>query len=247
MFAPQSRRGGIIGVMDKREVVCRIVRAFENPGYLEIGVLKGGTFLRVRARRKVAVDPAFRISALRKAKWHIRNPSNLRARYFEMSSDDFFARNDESFDVIFVDGLHTYAQSLTDVENALRALNPGGVVLVDDCIPHNRASAQVADSPEQARAILKSEGYTGELIGWCGDVYKTICHLRSQRDDLTVFTLKCSHDGIGVVARQPPRSRLHLSPDEIARMTYDDLMGDVDNLLNIKPVSYVDEFLKAKR
>jgi SAM-dependent methyltransferase len=48
------------------------------------------------------------------------------------TSDDFFAANIEQFDIIFVDGDHSYSQTLKDLNNALGCLNPGGVLIVDD-------------------------------------------------------------------------------------------------------------------
>lgn len=48
------------------------------------------------------------------------------------TSERFFALNREQFDVIFVDGDHRMNEALRDMENALRCLNPGGLLIIDD-------------------------------------------------------------------------------------------------------------------
>jgi hypothetical protein len=49
-----------------------------------------------------------------------------------------------------------------------------------DCSLPSTASARPAGSPGEARR-LAGEDWGGV---WCGDVYKTVLHLRSQRPDL---------------------------------------------------------------
>ena len=38
-----------------------------------------------------------------------------------MTSDTFFKNNKDKFDVIFLDGLHTYEQTIKDINNAIKA------------------------------------------------------------------------------------------------------------------------------
>ena len=52
-----------------------------------------------------------------------------------MTSDEFFKKNRQNFDIIFLDGLHTYEQTIKDIDNGLRFLNTSGVILVHDCLP----------------------------------------------------------------------------------------------------------------
>ena len=84
--------------------------------YLEIGVQSGFTFFSVDLPLKVAVDPYFKFNPLDRKKDG--------EYFFQMSSDDFFgglagnspvvqelyAKNKLAFDIIFIDGLHTYKQ-----------------------------------------------------------------------------------------------------------------------------------------
>jgi hypothetical protein len=125
--------------MTRVEVIQRILDGTRARRYLEIGVQRGDTFLPLRVKHKTAVDPVFSISRRKKLDWIRWNFSNVRNRYYETSSDEFFTRKASwlarhRVDVAFVDGLHTYEQSLRDVYGALRYVKEDGVV-VDDCNP----------------------------------------------------------------------------------------------------------------
>ena len=55
-----------------------------------------------------------------------------------LTSDKFFDEfNKNKFDIIFLDGLHTYKQTKKDLINALKVLNKNGVIVLDDFIPRN--------------------------------------------------------------------------------------------------------------
>ena len=77
--------------------------------YMEIGICDQGILNSILAACKVVVDP--------------------------LTSDDFFASNEKTFDLIFIDGVHGYEQVLRDVENSLRCLNPNGVIVMRHCLP----------------------------------------------------------------------------------------------------------------
>ncbi len=111
--------------------------------YLEIGVSHGGAFRRISADEKIAVDPAFKLSA------RSRRLADAKARathYFETTGDTFFA-NETAFlaqhgiDVALIDGLHSYRQVVRDVENTLRYLRDDGVIVLHDCNPANASIA----------------------------------------------------------------------------------------------------------
>ena len=48
------------------------------------------------------------------------------------TSDNFFLTNKLLFDLIYIDGLHTYDQVKSDLENAYKFLRPKGYLLIDD-------------------------------------------------------------------------------------------------------------------
>ena len=87
--------------------IAFIVRALNKfktiPMYLEIGCDQNDVFnsIPVIHSNKIGVDP------------------NSGGSH-KMTSDDFFKQNDKSFDVIFIDGLHTYEQTQKDIINSLK-------------------------------------------------------------------------------------------------------------------------------
>ena len=229
--------------MNRVQVIENIVAARRARTYLEIGVQKGFCFLKIKARSKAAVDPWLMIGRKAKIRSWFSNACNLFNKYYVMRSDDFFQLRPawlvrRGIDVAFVDGLHTQAQAHADVLNALKHLNEEGVIVVHDCLPPTAAAAFPARS-EQEAAQANPPGWHGE---WCGDVWKTIVQLRSSADDLNVFVLDCDY-GVGIITRGRPGHQLDLTPTQIAALTYEDLVRDTAGLLNLKPASYLDEFL----
>ncbi len=105
--------------------------------YLEIGCDKDELFHAVGCRHKVGVDP-------------------VKGGTLRMTSDEFFAGNSDRFDVVFIDGLHTYRQTRRDVENALACTRPGGFIGIHDLVP-----------------VDWREEHSPRLQGmWTGDVWK---------------------------------------------------------------------------
>lgn len=84
--------------------------------YLEIGCAGNQLFDSVASWHKTGVDPE-------------------RGGTHRMTSDAFFATNSNRFDVIFIDGLHTYAQVRRDTLNALRVVEVGGWIAIHDLLP----------------------------------------------------------------------------------------------------------------
>jgi hypothetical protein len=215
-----------------------------KPVYLEIGVSHGFAFRRITADEKIAVDPAFKLSA------RSRRLADAKARathYFETTSDAFFA-NETAFlerqgiDVALIDGLHTYTQAVRDVEDTLRYLRDDGVIFLHDCNPRNAWIAYPATSYAEFRAQNRWRVLGVKVDLWSGDVWKAIVELRSTRHDLRVAVLKCDF-GVGIVRKGVPESRLSYSAAEIEALDYADLAADRDRLLNLKPPSYLSEFL----
>jgi SAM-dependent methyltransferase len=209
---------------DRVQVIQMLAKARNARTYLEIGVQYGDTFFWIKARKKMAVDPRFLFGRKSKLQWIRWNPCNLFNEYYCVESDRFFAENDSllrkrGLDVVFVDGMHTYEQSLRDIKNALRFLRDDGIVIVDDCNPPD----------EPASRPVKPEG--NGL--WCGDVWKTIVHLRSTEPELCVFVLDRMY-GLGVIVKSPPGKLLNYSVEEIKNMSYDDFAANRDLLLDLR-------------
>ncbi|WP_207426445.1 class I SAM-dependent methyltransferase [Pedobacter sp. SYSU D00535] len=214
--------------------------------YVEIGVQTGFCFFKIKADRKVAVDPNFIIKPTKKLKAYLRNFSNFRNVFFEITSDEFFEKKAQylaeigGIDVIFIDGLHMHEQVVVDVENALRFLNTGGVVLMHDCNPISAAAAARAYSPKELWAN-PPEGWTGE---WNGDTWKALVELRSRRKDLQIAVFDCDY-GIGYVTPGSPENTLAYSSEEVKALSYDDLATERTRLLNLKPADAYKTYLEA--
>jgi len=209
---------------------------------LEIGVKYGGNFFPIKARQKIAVDPHFEFPRKERVKWTLNNPYNILAKYYTISSERYFTntKNASPPDVVFIDGLHTYQQTLRDVNNSLNNLNENGVIIIHDCNPPHETAAYPADSFDHA-ASLNLSGWTGE---WCGDVWKTILHMRSSRKDLRIFVLNCDY-GLGIITRGEADNYLTLSEDDIDTMTYNEFSRNRTSLLNLKDENYIFNFLKT--
>lgn len=227
-------------MLNRTEVIQRIIDTISAYCYLEIGIYQGSNFLKIRVPFKMAVDPEFKIPWKRRWKWTLLNPSNFRAQYYAMTSDVYFQKrsNEPRPDVVFIDGLHTYKQVIKDLRNSLSILNEGGVIVLHDCNPTSDISAQPAESLSALKAA-NPPSWSGE---WSGDVWKAICHLRSERPDLDICVLDCDH-GLGLIVRRPATERLNLDLTQIETMTYADLERDRDQLLNLRPITYFNDFL----
>ncbi|CAB1056245.1 Biotin carboxyl carrier protein [Olavius sp. associated proteobacterium Delta 1] len=232
--------------MDRLDIIQQTIQKKKAQRYLEIGVKKGKVFLQVPARRKIAVDPNFKISFKKKKDAWLQDASNFFNKYYEMTSDDFFERYHrrlqrlDGIDVAFIDGLHRYRQSLKDVQNCLTYLSPNGVIIMHDCNPASEAEAVEVASREQAPRINSQ----GQKLGWSGDVWKTIVHLRSTREDLNVFVLDCDH-GVGIITKGRPENKLDFTTEMIEALAYEDLVRNREQILNLKPPEYLHQFLRA--
>ena len=161
--------------------------------YLEVGVEYGYTLEAVAVLHRVAVDPQPRFS--------LRDlPSGVSV--FATTSDEFFGSLDpgDSFDLIFLDGLHTYQQTYRDLINSLRHASPRSVILIDDVVPGDEVSA-IADA-EEAKAERARRGLAG--IAWQGDVFRLIPVLRDHHPELHLRTIVGSGNDQTVVWKDLP-------------------------------------------
>ena len=261
--------------MKRYEVVQEVLNTLKGRTYLEIGIDTAESFMNIRAERKFGIDPVptfnlinqmLSASDIRQFKYSCtpetgisglmiqaqtdRALTNLypgeTAEFFYETSDTFFEKRACSLfskapiNTAFVDGLHTYAQTYQDVLNVLEYLDQNGVILMHDCNPPSAAAAHPAAS-WQAAAQMGLPDWKGL---WCGDVWKALVQLRATRKDLNVFVLDCDF-GIGVVSRAKPETTLNLSESQIRALTYADLTGDRQALINLKPQEYLYEFLQT--
>jgi len=163
----------------------------EAKTYLEIGVWGGSTFFPVKIPIKIAVDPCFVFDAAEHKK--------AGTYFLEITSDDFFKRLDRGdlsfvedqstekvkFDIIFIDGYHTFEQSLRDFENSLRFSHEKTLWLIDDTVPSDAYSA--LPNPEVSRYKRRLAGL--ERGDWHGDVFKTVFAIHDNHPEVSYCTL----------------------------------------------------------
>ena len=212
--------------------------------YLEIGVFQGKLFYSIKAKTKIAVDPNVKFSRFKlfKRSFKYKNGTNLAAKSYKLTSDAFFQKKADSLfrrrplDICLVDGMHEYGFALRDVENSLKYLQKGGVIVMHDCNPLTPEAA--SDFETWGKRDFKDE--------WNGDVWKAVVHLRSLRDDINVFVLDTDY-GLGVVSFGNPEKKLAFSAEQIRNMSYEDLKANRKELLNLKDPSYFFDYFKISR
>jgi len=185
------------------DLIDYLIKKYDYKDYLEIGCDRDQLFSRIKLENKIGVDPY--------------SGGNVRK-----TSDDFFLENNKTFDLVFIDGLHTYAQVKKDILNSVKFLNINGIILVHDCLPNTMS--------KQAVPRYKMQ--------WNGDVWKAIVDLR-QDHDLDIYT--CEMDqGIGIIKKNKNTSVLKLST-EIDKLKFKDYF---DNYKEYMRVINLDEFKK---
>ena len=168
--------------------------------YLEIGVAGGDNLRLIVAESKAGVDP----SPSAPCEYH-------------MTSDDFFKNNQETFDIVFIDGLHLHEQVLKDIENSLNCLNPGGIIVMHDCMP----------------VLQEHQGRTPIPGAWNGDTWKAAAYVRMHLENVHFCVLDMDW-GCGVLT---PNSRQQLYPARpIENMDWQFFVNNKVALLNIKTV-----------
>ncbi len=242
--------------MHRKEIIQKIAVANNACTYVEIGVNAGEVFFSIKAPRKLGIDPCFMFKGKDKIrKWRLVNILFRKNSefFFRESSDDFFRTHQDLFkkkkiDVAFVDGLHTYLQTYTDISNCLSFLDENGVIVVHDCSPPTKA----AETPAiHSMAEIYEKAEKGEIPGWegkwNGDVWKSIVRLRSERDDLNITTLDTDW-GVAIIFKEANNKKLSYSAEDVAHLKYEDLDGDRVGLINLKDTGYLEVILeKLKR
>jgi len=137
-------------------VINRIIEGMNSPvRYLEIGCAGNECFNSIAALDKTGVDP-------------------VAGGTHRQTSDDFFEENDRTFDLVFIDGLHTYEQCRKDAMNALSSLKVGGFVVFHDMLPRN----------------WREEHVPRVQVDWTGDVWRVAVELMQTTGvDLRIFEI----------------------------------------------------------
>jgi Methyltransferase domain len=207
---------------DYFQVLKRIHAVVGPRAYLEIGVEQGHSIRLAGAETlAIGVDPAPRISGAL--------PPNV--RIFPQTSDEFFARGDvrallegRPLDLAFIDGMHHFEVALRDFMHLEQLSARGSTILIHDCFPHDRATAE-----------RERHG-----TAWTGDVWKLIVLLKKYRPDLSIHTVATPPSGLAIVRNLDPASRfiadnLERLSREFLELDYSFLDKDRAGKLNLLP------------
>lgn len=149
-----------------------ILKNYINPTYLEIGCASNSLFDSLPIKEKTGVDPLY--------------GGNVRK-----TSDEFYALNKDNFDVIFIDGLHTYDQIVKDINNSLKVVNENGWIAIHDLLPLNWK--------EQHIPILHWD--------WTGDIWKVAFDLiKTKGLDFKIVSID---HGVGLIRVLKPKTKLN--------------------------------------
>ncbi len=206
--------------------------------YLEIGVRSGATFCNVKMPHKTAVDPNFTFDT--------KTHSSELISYYSEKSDDFFERlperlqgkpfknfnfkKDFAFDIVYIDGMHTFEQSYNDFRNVLPYVHDRSIIIFDDTLPKDPWSA--ISNQEKSLFYRRLANIAGDP--WNGDVYKTIFALHDFHPDFCYATNISSVHPQTVVwknNRNIARERKFNSMIKIMSLSYFDMLDNAHLLV----------------
>ena len=182
--------------LHRLDIIKYIIKKYNIKSYLEIGCDQNQVFSNVDVNRKVGVDPV--------------KGGNVRT-----TSDIFFKRNKEKFDLIFIDGLHRYHQVKKDIINSLKFLNDNGIILIHDCMPRNF----------YYQAIPRCQ------LNWNGDTWKAFLEFRSM-EHLDAYCCYAD-EGIGVILKRKNKNRLEINYKDFSKIDFNEFIDNYKIYLNL--------------
>ena len=189
----------------RTEIIQSIIDEKKFNDYLEIGCDKDENFSKIKIPNKTGVDP-------------------LRGGTVRMTSDNYFSNNKNNlFDLIFLDGLHTYEQTIKDIFNSLKTLKKNGVIIVHDCLPKKIWN----------QIVPRMYGH------WNGDVWKAIVQARTWEHVNTYTVL--ADQGLGVIKQEQNTEKLDLKNISFKNLKFKFFYENYNKIM--RTISYED-FLK---
>lgn len=152
-------------LLERFERLNALARLNFAKSYLEIGVANGSTFHLVEVPYKVGVDPKFQFNVCEHA--------SQRTIFHETTSDVFFstlASRHGKFDLIYLDGLHTFDQTFRDFCSSIKRSHANTIWLIDDTLPTSWWAANRSQRVARGiRRLLRRKDPS-----WMGDVFKVV-------------------------------------------------------------------------
>jgi len=214
-------------------IINRLISDNNLRSYLEIGVSNPHeNFLKIDCAHKVSVDPC------QVCEHYTKKDIEGFKKFIthQTTSDEFFAKNAETFDIVFIDGDHSYEQSLKDLNNALKIVPTGGFVVLHDACPPCYENTQIEN-------FEKGLPYNGE-------VWKTVLSaIRQASKELTIKTL--IYDWGVAVIRKDSANVPEIKPEALSYLGHFNLPAlnpehDVSAIMRDK-VSYFTSLYKTPR
>ena len=180
----------------RTKIIQEIINHRNYKSYLEVGCDNDENFSKIQIVNKIGIDP-------------------LKGGTLRMTSDEFFIKNDQSFDIIFLDGLHTYEQTIKDINNGLKFLNTNGVIIIHDCLPKKIWN----------QIVPRLYGH------WNGDVWKAIVHSRTY-EHADTYTCIADH-GLGVIFKRKNRNKLNINQTNFKKLKFADYYKNHRQYMNV--------------
>lgn len=170
---------------------------FNTIKYLEIGVDKNTVFnsIPIPIVNKIGVDP-------------------IQGGTHRMTSHDFFKKNFDKFDVIFIDGDHNYEQVRQDLIECLKILNTNGIIFLHDVLPRSELEQIIPQ----------------KIDIWTGDVWKLIIELIENSKTLEIHIANIDH---GVCMIKPKDNVIFGNTINYKNLKYEDFLERLYKKANI--------------
>lgn len=208
--------------------------------YLEIGVCLGNTFFHVNIPHKTGVDPhfLFKISNIAPNLFLFQNNSN---DFFNQMTEirDQYYKQHIVYDLIYLDGMHTFEQTILDFINTLPYSHSKTIWIFDDTVPADPWSAL----PDQAKTQKYRSLAGSRSPVWHGDVYKCIFVLHDYFAEFSWCTPYDLGNGQTVVwktATPTEREKVTAGLDTIKTMNYFDLLDRCQILNPVRDAEVLD-------
>lgn len=159
-------------------LIQRLINKINAQSYLEIGLGAGGVFRSIKCPTKHGVDPQYGNYEYEKGTKCSIKPTH------QMTSDEFFAQNKETFDVILIDGMHEAGYVERDINNSLSCLNDGGYIVCHDMNPLTKES----------QIVPRIQRY------WHGDCWKAWVNIRQTNPNISMCVIT-EDSGLGIIQK----------------------------------------------
>jgi len=213
------------------EIINAVAESIDAKTYLEIGVRNpADCFDRIAIPQRWGIDPRGPLTSAPREHKGTKDTQPVRA-FVRETSHEFFAALTKAahsrkryrpagrgtvpapkpgqYDVIFIDGDHTYAGAVADFTLAADLLSPDGVMVAHDLLPANDNEA-APTKPNNGKP-------------WCGEVWRAWRDKVLHRESHWRSEIANTDHGVGIARRYRDGEPMPAEPIKIE--SYEDLRG----------------------